>query len=568
MGRVFPILAVVLGCACLAAPAQADFGFSEFDVAFKDASGLPESQAGSHPFVFETAFEANVSGGEPEGRLSELLLDEMPGLTANPFAAPRCAAVDFNTIVEGLSDCSGSTVVGVFEGAAGEPDNWIASPVFSLVAPAGVPLRLGFRVAEAANVVVDFELSSEPPYRLLATIDEVPEAIELFAGKLQLWGVPASSQHDESRGYCLVFEGSCPTSNPLRVLLTLPTNCEGQQDTFYEALSWEFGEDQGVSSSPGLSGCARLAFSPSATVQLTTQAAQGPTDLKFSLSFFDEGLVYPAGIAQSQLRDLVLTLPEGMAIDSSAVAGLGICAESDFEDEGPEDAVGEGCPSASQVGTLEVESPLLGADILAGSVYLGTPLSELAKGSPVVLYAVARNAALGVVIKQEIELEPDPATGQLVVYAEDLPQLPFSSFDLDLFAGDSPLITPPRCGDYEIETLLTPWAEDVDYRLLSKFSLDTGPGGGPCPSDAASEPSSHADPPPAASPSTESVALPAVTRRKVRRCPKGKRAVRRKGKRVCIRRCRKGKRLVRRKGKLRCVKVKKRTHRKHRRRGR
>ena len=318
----------------------------------------------------------------------------------------------------------------------------------------------------------------------------------------------------------------------------------------------------------GLSGCGRLAFWPSATVRPTTKAAKSATGLELSMDFSDEGLASVAGMAQSSVRDVIASLPDGMTVDVSAATGLGLCSPAQLADEGPEAVEGKGCPDDSKAGTLEVESQLLGVDMLAGSVYLGTPLSELAKGSPVVLYAVARNAGLGVVVKQEIELEPDPATGQLVVYAEDLPQLPFSSLDLDLFAGDSPLITPPRCGEYEIEALLTPWAEEVDYRLLSKFSLETGPGGGPCPSDAASEPSSHADPPPAASLPAESVALPPVARRKVRRCPKGKRAVRRKGKRVCIRRCRKGKRVVRRRGKVRCVKVKRRTHRKHRRRGR
>ena len=217
------------------------------------------------------------------------------------------------------------------------------------------------------------------------------------------------------------------------------------------------------------------------------------------MDFSDEGLASVAGMAQSSVRDVIASLPDGMTVDVSAATGLGLCSPAQLADEGPEAVEGKGCPDDSKAGTLEVESQLLGVDMLAGSVYLGTPLSELAKGSPVVLYAVARNAGLGVVVKQEIELEPDPATGQLVVYAEDLPQLPFSSLDLDLFAGDSPLITPPRCGEYEIEALLTPWAEEVDYRLLSKFSLETGPGGGPCPSDAASEPSSHADPPPAAS---------------------------------------------------------------------
>lgn len=586
MGRVFPILAVVLGCACLAAPAQADFGFSEFEVSFRDGAGAPETRAGSHPFVFETAFEVNVDEGDPDGQLKNLSLDLPPGLVFDRNALPSCAQADFETLDDGFNDCPDVTAVGLVSAAVGEAGDGDLAPVYNLVPQAGELMRLGFRVGGVENVVVSAAIHPEQPHEMTFEIEDFAEAVELFGLELQLWGVPADPAHDDLRGRCAGPEGSlgsCPAAVVRRPLLTLPTHCGEPLEVSYWAESWDEMTASGgalthdeAENPMGMSGCGALSFSPELTVQPTTESAQSPTGLEITLGFSDEGLINPDGIAESQLRDLFVALPEGLDLDSSAGGGLGVCSASDLSEEGPDSAPGDGCPGDSQIGTLEVESPLLGEEVLSGAVYLATPLDELAPGTLVELYAVVRSAALGIVVKQTIEVEPEG--GQLVAYAEDLPQLPFSRLDLDLFAGDSPLVTPPGCGDYEIEAELTPWADNGDYLLTSEFSLESGPGGGPCSSGEGE--SSSDDPSPAMNPPSVVAVIPPPVRRLcprgrgaaagrcLPRCPKGKRAVRRKGKRVCIRRCRKGKRVVRRRGKLRCVKVKKRTHRKHRRRGR
>jgi len=50
--------------------------------------------------------------------------------------------------------------------------------------------------------------------------------------------------------------------------------------------------------------------------------------------------VFPSaeGLAQSQLRDLVFALPEGMSVGPSLTASSGGCTEADLEAEGPESA--------------------------------------------------------------------------------------------------------------------------------------------------------------------------------------------------------------------------------------
>jgi hypothetical protein len=549
--RFVLLLGIALaGAACLPAGAQAAFGFSEFDVTFTDSAGLPATQAGSHPFAFTTSFEANVDGEEADGRLRELFLDLPPGLVVNPFAVPRCTADDFETLNEGVNDCSNAAAVGVAESASGEPETWTATPVFSLVSPASVPLRLGFRVAAAANVIVDFELSSESPYRLLATVGEIPEAVELFAAKLQLWGVPASPLHNDSRGWCAVMGGSCPTSVPQLPLLTLPASCEGPQETIYGAFSWGGDEDWGAAFLPGLGGCDALAFEPAADFQLATEAAGSLTGLDVSIDFEDQGLSNPGGLAESQVRDLVVALPGGTTAGPSLASASGSCAEADLEAEAPASAPGEGCPAVSTVGMAEAESSLLAGELLEGAVYRATPHQNLAGNAAMALYVVLKNADTGMIIKQPVSLAADAATDQLVAVAEEMPQLPFSHLRLHLDDGASgPLVSPPRCGDYEIEAELTPWADHGDYLVRSEFSLDSGPGDGPCPSgESTQSPSGDGAPVPAVA------AAPAVIRPFVRPCPRGKRAIRRNGIRHCMKRCPKGKRKARRKGTVRCVK--------------
>ena len=57
LALVVAFLALVLA---VAAPAQADFGLSEFDVSFENEDGTSETQAGAHPFAVTTAFEINT----------------------------------------------------------------------------------------------------------------------------------------------------------------------------------------------------------------------------------------------------------------------------------------------------------------------------------------------------------------------------------------------------------------------------------------------------------------------------------------------------------------------------
>jgi hypothetical protein len=86
-------------------------------------------------------------------------------------------------------------------------------------------------------------------------------------------------------------------------------------------------------------------------------------------------------------------------------------------------------------------------------------------------------------VKIPVKVEPDPKTGQLITTADDLPQLPFSHFNLHFREGKrSPLATPPACGSYDTVTKLSPWSDPENpVTAISTFQITGGIGQGTCP---------------------------------------------------------------------------------------
>jgi hypothetical protein len=560
MKRVASILTLVLaGAACLPVAAQADFGLDRFDLVFTSQRGEIVTQAGEHPFALEISWDSSAAGGEVEGRLRDLLLDLPPGLVAAPTSVPSCTREDFAELDEGVNDCPDITAVGIVATSFDEPGKWATAPVFNLVPSEGAVASLGFTVAGAENVVVDLGLSWDPPHRLLAVTTDFPEEVELFGAKLQLWGVPADPEHDGLRGQCgaytttlppgeaadFEFEplvGECPVNVAEKPFLTLPTSCEGPLATFYGALSWDDEEDFGsalthdeAGDPQGLTGCGSVAFSPLIGVQPTTKEAKSPTGLDLTFEFSDEGLANPSGIAGSTVRELFLALPDSMTAAPTLTTGAGACTEADFAEESPEKEPDEGCPDTAEIGTIEVETPLLEGTTIEGTVNRAVPFANAAGDTPMALYVVLEDSGLGILVPLAVGIAPDPESGQLVAFAEELPQLPFGDLRLHLGGGPAePLISPALCGDYETVVGFVPWADGSPYIATSAFEIASGPNGGPCPVEGGDTEDDTTTPPQGAAPaSTPAIAGRASPRRR-HRCPKGKHRVRRNGKLRCL----------------------------------
>ncbi|MGH9121425.1 MAG: hypothetical protein ACRDYC_05695, partial [Acidimicrobiales bacterium] len=232
---------------------------------------------------------------------------------------------------------------------------------------------------------------------------------------------------------------------------------------------------------PILDGCNQVPFAPTIKAEPTANATTTPTGLNFELNVNDEGLTNKDGLAQSQIKKTVVTLPEGMTANPSLAAGLGACGEAEYKSETLNSAPGTGCPDESKIGELEIESPLVTQKI-HGSLFIARQ-EENPFHSLLALYIVAKNPELGVLVRAAGKVEPDPKTGQLVTTFDNLPQLPVSHFRLHFREGQrAPLISPPRCGEYAVKADLYPWSEpNTPIHDQSTFKLTTGIGGGPCP---------------------------------------------------------------------------------------
>lgn len=486
-------------------------GFAEFAMETLGPDGKPMLEAGSHPFTLTTRFAANTELA-PEGSAAPLLgaggdLKDIrvalpPGLVGNPTAATKCAAKQFvaieTQIVEGTTyyqtDCPPSSAVGVIaigqiEGLANQPR---LGPVYNLVPPPGMPAQFGFQVA-GFPIYIDTEVRSDSDFGVNAVLRNASQAKRITSAAVTLWGNPADSLHDRLRGACAEAGGECPGGvvDP-KPFLRLPTSCALSLTAAMTLDTWlSPGErHSALWTEPAPTNCEVPPFDPSIVVQPTSQVADSPTGLDVDLHIPQNE--EPEGISEADLRDVTVTLPEGLVVNPASAGGLTSCSAAEIGLLTPAGAAPPrfskqpaACPNASKVGAVEVETPLL-ENPLKGGVFLAKQ-QENPFGSLIAIYVAVEDPLTGIVVKLAGEVTPDPVTGRLTTTFTNNPQLPFEDFKLDFFSGPrASLRTPASCGNYQTTTQLTPHtapASSPPATPSSAFDISTGPAGG-CPTGA------------------------------------------------------------------------------------
>jgi len=501
------------------------YGIEDYEFNAEDEGGALDTQAGSHPyqvtgtFIFNQGPDLHIGsdtypqtepGREeahpeviPAGLSKDVFGKLPPGLLGNPSPVPKCSLGTFLTspAVEEENECPQQTAVGVAmvtiqdTHAAGRlifPET-----IYNLEPYAGEPARFGFSIPIAGvYITLDTSVRSGPgeDYGVTISSPNIPQTAGLDEVQLIFWGVPGSPAHNSARGEQCILEGYLSSHKPCvpseaqypPSLLTMPTSCDGPLQSSLETDSWT---DRGTflqvpTAEPlqSLKGCNRLPFSPIVSAEATTDRASAPSGLDFNLDFKDEGLTSAEGLAQSQLKETVVTLPEGLTINPSAGVGLGGCTPADYARETVNSPAGAGCPNDSKLGTVEIETPLLTQKI-HGSIFIAQPYENPFK-SLVALYVVAKEPETGILIKLPGKVTPNPLTGQLMTTFENNPQLAFNHFNFHFREGQqAPLISPPICGTYTTNAVLTPWSEPLaPVTETSSFSITKGYDGGACPS--------------------------------------------------------------------------------------
>jgi hypothetical protein len=512
-----------------------------------NVEGAPATQAGSHPYALsatiifnhqvsseEETFKENLGEeevplGEPEvfariyGNPRHLEVNLPAGLIVNPSATTvKCTEAQLESNQSSGGGCPAASAVGVVTVYINGFGAKIKGAVYNMVPPPGVPAELGLDPGEVGVVLhIAGKLRSDGDYGFSAAISEIGQTVSIYGLGLTLWGDPSAPSHDPQRGVCAAsgpvrksierefsenefkkkgastreYRFSCPTERADTPLLTLPGACTAQPfPTTLSVNSWQQPAKQQPppATSPPVTGCEALQFNPTLEVTPTPEAssttsspapapAESPTGLSVDLKIPHQESV--ATLAAADLKQLTVTLPQGMAISLSAANGLAACSE---EQIGLKNANPVACPDASKIGATQVLTPLLEKP-LAGSVYLAQPhenpfgSSESPGGSLLALYLVAEGN--GVLIKLAGNATLDPNTGQITLAFNDAPQLPLQEIRLNLFAGPRAVLqTPPACGTYRAAASLLPWSSETPVSSNSSFAIVAGPNGSPCPS--------------------------------------------------------------------------------------
>jgi len=496
-------LALTLACgpASLASAALTDYGLETVD------ASRQTSQAGAHGDL-GTFFELKTDPTTPAdvkglhslyARTKNISIELPPGFSGNPNAVPACTNVEFSAFTTNIFEsCPQDAQVGVVRIGLKNFQTVLVAPLFNMESSGDSVARLGYYSATTPNFI-NIEVRPEDDYAVTAKAEGIASNEETIFADAELWAVPADSSHDTLRILPReTFPGNQSSSPPRPsgldpvAFLTNPTNCIDDQEVTFSVESYQVpGLISSLSDVLGpATACDLVPFEPEISFAPTTRRADSPSGLDVTLSVDQTELLEPDGIAPAHLKKAVVRLPQGLSVNPASAHGLDGCSTDEiglvsknplrFDSSPPR------CPDASKIGTAEITTPVLD-EPLSGAMYLAdqtdNPFDTLLSG-----YLVAQGQ--GVLIKLAGRFEVSPS-GQITAIFDNNPQQPFSGVELHFKGGDrGVLITPPACGTYEITTELVPWSADDPENptaqeivtRASEFTIDSGPGGGPCPS--------------------------------------------------------------------------------------
>jgi hypothetical protein len=503
------------------------------------------TQAGGHPpFGFDQYIVRHTTIGplEPlvedpsdplpfEDRvLKTERVDLPPGFTENPQSSPACSQEDFErvVIIEGqprrIPACDPSTIVGREEVwlvvntanavpvPGGPPGSFLPKgfvllpnpaqgtrvPVYNLEPHEGEPARLGFVIAFSRVIQLEGDVAWESDFHEYFTIKLPPPSVPFSTLKSRL----------------LAFGQSGDGTH-----ITTPTTCFNPNEWPHLYSTWFRGESWGEPNPtfpegstpweaklpPGAepTGCERVPFDPGITIDPGTAAVDSPAKATVTTTLPFEPAkeggeveeVAPGqfeGISQSHVRKAEVVLPKGMGLNPSGAQGLLACTDAQFK-KGIR-VMNNECPGASDIGSVEVESPPL-REPLIGDVYVGEQKSrDPESGDQFRILLEAKSEHEDINARLVGRVKANKTTGQLTAVLNDklvgefagelpegLPQVPFEAIRVRFDGSKDVLTSPPICSTTGTSRF-EPWARPGELKPVSStVTLSTDPTGGACP---------------------------------------------------------------------------------------
>jgi hypothetical protein len=442
------------------------------------------TQAAGHPPIGFTQFIVkHTTVGlleDPVGILKDVRVDLPVGLSVNPQATPQCDLATFtaNSALCPLNSVVGASIVTTSLGGVVAPP--VSFQVYNLVPSQGEPALFGFSaLGSSIFLKADVEWNGDYHEGFSIAVPTPPAGLKILKNRLVFSGLAGN-------GTFLTTPSTCHDPAEASFAHTYSTYLRADSvetpDTAFPNGSSRFE----AALPPGIkpTGCPLVPFKPGIGVSPGTDRTDSPDGATVEVTVPFEPLL---PIANSNVRTARTTLPLGAGLNPSAAQGLDSCTDAQFG-KGTRNPVG--CPAASKIGTIAVETPPLPPGALTGNVFVGKQLSrDPMSGDEYRIFVDAESARYGISARLIGNVAADPRTGRLTTTLAENPQVPFSSFKIHFDEGPRAVLSsPPVCGPNESIVSADPYTETPTVTAAQSYTLPAAPGGGPCAKSLAERP--------------------------------------------------------------------------------
>jgi hypothetical protein len=497
------------GKACTPAPENAT---PAEEKAKAEAEGY--TQASGHPALGVTEFVVTTHviqtepfvAVAPNALVTHVRTDVAPGVSTNPQAMLKCSSEEFGEeVAPGTGvflepECPAGSIIGVNKvvvlGEAGGifADTTIEGTAYNLEQPEGLASDFGVALPlpEAATEPIfgpgqfyahtqieghvewgaEAEGTGKADYHDFYEIKVNPE-LPLISSRLTLDGDKGTT----NQGGFITNPSNCAGPGAATTNTVTLTSKEGQK------ASQTYTTPIGTEGCNGLSPFLPVPFEPAFALSTETTQSDQPTGVTTELTLPHNPGHSETDIDSSQLRNAIVTLPEGMTLNPSAAYGLEACKPSQIH-------IGERksaeCPYGSKIGTATINTPDLPPESLKGSIYLGGTESGVITGQPYTVYLNTESKRYGVTVRLKGVVETNATTGRVTAKFLENPEQPFSEVILHFKDGPlAPIANPLACGTATTETTLVPYIESKGGPSFTKtpssaFTVDSNGSGGAC----------------------------------------------------------------------------------------
>ncbi len=385
----------------------------------------------------------NVPAGHRE--LSKVAISLPAGLLANIDGKTRCSVASAQA-----GTCSAATEIGTVAAQAGQgitPGAFNGGKAYLVDAPSSsdivgiglsIPVVVGPVDLGKVNVVAAVKLRPDYGIDITADVPTQIKGIPMYLRQLQI-----------------VINKSG--------LLFNPSTCGAKTSTL-SFTSASYGGSTSTASDSSLqtiANCAGLAFNPSLSFSAAPASAGGS-------SAFTTKVTLPSSPAQSALKDVTVTLPDGVSLSPSlnSDGNLVGCTDAQFGQAAPFTA--PTCPAASKIGSVAIKTASVG-DINGDAFLASTAPGHVAR-----VFVYADSAAFpGTRVKFSGVVDSNAGTGVATATFTGAPEVPFTEFGITFRGGTTPAISMPRtCGTPAGSASLTGHAGNPAVNRTANLTVD------------------------------------------------------------------------------------------------